>query len=292
MLDALRTFYSKLPVIRELRRSAAALEGIGQIQWHLQRKEMTEYEERLLSTPRYADPRNLNRSEFQVFSQFGEDGITAEIFNRIGVTNRTFFEIGIGDGLQNNTTFWLFQKWRGFWIDANEKSIQECRTRFRQQLSDKQLAIRQSFVTAENVQSLVAELGVPEEFDLFSLDIDRNTWYVWEALAHLRPRVAVIEYNPAFPASMDWKVEYNAALAWDRTFYYGASLKALELLGSRLGYSLVGCSLSGVNAFFVRTELCGEHFEPPYTAEKHFEPFRPFLERRKGFAPGFSDLRP
>src|ERR1700740_3619408 len=116
MLDFVRSLYARIPVMRELRRSAAALEGLVFGQYHLQRAMMTDYEERLLSLPRYADPRNLNRHEFQVFSQFGEDGIIAEIFRRVGTVNRTFLEIGIGDGLQNNTTFLLFQGWRGFWI--------------------------------------------------------------------------------------------------------------------------------------------------------------------------------
>jgi hypothetical protein len=283
MLDALRSLYAKLPVIRELRRSAASLEGIAWSQWHLLRQAMTDYEERLLSGERYSDPRNLNRHEFQVFSQFGEDGMIAEVFRRIGTTNRTFLEFGIGDGLQNNTAFLLFQGWRGFWLDANDVAIRACRDRFREPIADRRLVIREAFINAGNIRDLLAEMGVPEDLDFFSLDIDRNTYYVWEALLNLRPRLAVIEYNPALPAELDWKVEYEAERVWNRSIYYGASLKALELLGQRLGYSLVGCNLAGVNAFFVRNDLCGELFEPPFTSEKHYQPFRPFLERRKGF---------
>jgi hypothetical protein len=289
--DFLRSLYGALPGIRELRRTAAAGEGLVSGQWHIQRRQMTEYEERLLASERYADPRNLNRHEFQVFSQFGEDGITAEIFRRIGTANKTFLEIGIGDGLQNNTAFLLFLGWSGAWIDANEKSIAACNARFADLIAAKRLSLRQAFVSEENVVGLVDELGVPRELDFFSLDIDRNTYYVWQALERLRPRVAVIEYNPAIPAQIDWKVDYDARLAWNKTIYYGASLKALEILGKRLGYSLVGCSIAGVNAFFVRDDLVGDLFETPFTAEKHFEPFRPFLERRKGFPLGFDDRR-
>jgi hypothetical protein len=63
-------------------------------------------------------------------------------------------------------------------------------------------------------------------------------------------------------------------LHWDGTSYYGASLKALELIGSRKGYELVGCSLSGINAFFVRRDLVKDSFCAPFTAENHFEPPR------------------
>ena len=58
---------------------------------------------------------------------------------------------------------------------------------------------------------------------------------------------------------------------WEGTSYYGASLKALESLASQKGYDLVGCSLSGINAFFVKRNLVGNS---PFTAENHFEPLR------------------
>ncbi len=292
MLDFLRSLYSRLPVIRELRRSAVSLEGIAWSQWHALREQLTDYEERLLASPRCADPKNLNRYEFQVFSQFGEDGMIAEVFRRIGSTNRTFLEIGIGDGTQNNTAYLLLLGWSGGWVDGNEKSIRLCRDRLRGPIAEKRLTVTQAFIKAENVRAIVDSLGLPADIDLFSLDIDRNTYYVWEALTHLQPRLAVIEYNAAFQPDVEWKVEYDPDLVWNHTLYFGASLKALEILGARLGYSLVGCNLAGVNAFFVRNDLCGDLFETPFTAEKHFHPFRPFLERRKGHPPSFGDRQP
>ncbi|HEX7193188.1 MAG TPA: hypothetical protein VF381_16575 [Thermoanaerobaculia bacterium] len=282
MLNSLRSLYAKLPVIRELRRSAAALEDIRWAHSHLVRETMADYEERLLQSPRYDDPRNLNRFEFQVFSQFGEDGMVAEIFRRLGTTNRKFLEIGIGDGLQNNTAYLLLLGWSGFWIDANGESVRQCRRRFRRMIEEGRLVVEESFVKAETVQALVDRLEVPMDVDLLSLDVDRNTYYVWEALRHLKPRVAVIEYNGAIPPEADWKVDYAPELVWNGTMYFGASLKALENLGRQLGYALVGCNLGGANAFFVREELISDRFEPPFTSEKHFQPFRPFLERRAG----------
>jgi hypothetical protein len=70
--------------------------------------------------------------------------------------------------------------------------------------------------------------------------------------------------------------------AWDGTNNFGASLKAFEVLGSELGYSLVGCEFLGANAFFVRTELLGDHFCAPFTAANHYEPPRYSLLHRRG----------
>jgi hypothetical protein len=51
--------------------------------------------------------------------------------------------------------------------------------------------------------------------------------------------------------------------------YYGASLRALELLGARKGYALVGCNSAGNNAFFVRRD-CRPPGLPDLTAEQAF----------------------
>jgi hypothetical protein len=51
-------------------------------------------------------------------------------------------------------------------------------------------------------------------------------------------------------------------------------LGALTDLAATKGYSLVGCGLTGVNAFFVRDDCVGARFLAPFTAEQHYEPPR------------------
>lgn len=246
--------------------------------------------QQLLAQPRYRDPRRLHAFEQQVFSQNGEDGALAEIFRRIGVTDRRFVEIGVGDGLENMTTFWLAQGWKGWWLEGDEKSIAAIREHFWQPLGKGDLQLKQAFITAENIGALLASLNVPTEFDLLSLDIDRNTWFVWRALQAYRPRVAVIEYNASWPATVEWTVEYRPDLVHNCTAYMGASLKAYERLGAELGYALVGCDLGGINAYFIRRDLCGDKFCEPFTAENHYEPPRYFLMRRDGHPRCFTDI--
>ncbi len=248
-----------------------------------------QFGEGLLTSLRYADPRKLNHYELQVFSQGGEDGIIAEIFRRIGTTDRRFVEFGIQDGLETNTTYLLSLGWSGLWIDADRKGVEAASERFRKPLMEGRLAIRQAFVTADNAADLLLDAATPPEFDLLSLDIDRNTYYLWRALQSYRPRVLVVEYNGSIPPSDAWVVEYAPDKVWNRTVYYGASLKSYELLGRKMGYCLVGCNLSGVNAFFVREDLVGERFLPPFTAEHHHEPPRYWLRWRAGHCRGFED---
>lgn len=229
-----------------------------------------------LNDPKRQDPKRLHRHEFRVSSQNGEDGIIAEIFRRIGTTNRYFVEFGASDGLQNNTAYLVRQGWGGLWMDADTPAIERARTTFAPELADGRLTILETFITAENIEDLFRQGKVPEEFDLLSVDIDRNDYHVWEKIEKYNPRVVVVEYNAGLPPELSWVIPYDPKAYGFNSFGNGngASLKALEELGARKGYSLVGCNLAGVNAFFVRNDLLGDHFAAPYTAENHFEAFR------------------
>ena len=56
----------------------------------------------------------LNRFGAKYFSQTDEDGITLEIIRRLGITAGTFAELGVGNGIENNTLILLASGWRGF----------------------------------------------------------------------------------------------------------------------------------------------------------------------------------
>ena len=245
------------------------------------------YDLELASHPRYGDPLRLPRYAFQVNSQNGEDGIIHEIFRRIGNTESVFVEVGVGNGIENNTAFLLSQGWQGFWIDGDDTFLKAINGR--KDLSTDFLSSRVSFVNQENITGIFEQLGIPVTFDLLSLDIDQNTYYIWEALREYAPRVVVVEYNAMIPPFIDWKVQYIADRVWDGTQNFGASLKAFENLGHKLGYSLVGCDFNGVNAFFVRNDLAAGKFAEPFTSENHFEAPRYEYIHRRGHAPALLD---
>ncbi len=253
--------------------------------------QVEEHIARLLSSnEKFRDPRCLNRFESQVFSQCGDDGIIEEIFKRITPKSRYFVEIGVGDGLENNTTSLLWQNWRGCWIDGDDGHAKEIERTFRNQIADGTLSFKKALVTAENVEQVLRGQDVPQEFDLLSIDIDRNTYWVWKALGHFRPRVVVIEYNATLRPPIRWAVDYRPELTWNLSHYFGASLQTIADLGQEFGYSLVGCNLVGINAFFVRNDLCDERFSGPFTAEHHYEPPRFYLWPRRSMHPRcFSD---
>jgi hypothetical protein len=230
----------------------------------------------LMRSAPYNQPRRLEPYGFRSFSQNDEDGILQEIFRRIGGGAGTFVEFGVQNGLENNTRLLLYRGWRGLWIEADAEACQAIRRVFAQELGPGQLQLAHSFVTRENIAALIAAAGF-EHLDLLSIDIDGNDYWIWEALP-IQPRVVVIEYNAKFRPPTSWVMEYNGTHRWDYSDYQGASLQSLHDLGRKKGYTLVGCCLAGVNAFFIRDDLVQGHFAEPDVASL-YNPPRFYVQR-------------
>lgn len=233
----------------------------------------------LLTEQRFADEKCLERYGYKVYSQNDEDGIIAEIFRRIGTTDKTFVEFGVQDGLECNSHYLLHRGWHGLWLEGSGDSVKEIVRKFNPVIQTKQLKVQPAFITKDNINELIAINGIVGNIDLLSVDIDGNDYYVWKAIRVVSPRVVIIEYNAKFPPDCEWKQAYNETHIWDGSDWQGASLKAMELLGRKLGYRLVGTNLNGTNAFFVQENLAKDLFLEPATAENLYNPARYYTLR-------------
>jgi len=220
---------------------------------------------------RHADPLSLTRAYAQVYSQNGEDGVTAEIFRRIGTRDRFFVEIGIENGLQCNTRLLLEAGWRGVWLEGSETMAQEALQRFRPFVESGQLKILLGMIGPDNIEAALDQTEVPACFDYLSLDIDQHTHSVWRAMKR-QARVVCIEQNASIPPSMALEVPFDPTKYWDGSNWFGAGLKAMELIGTAKGMHLVGCDMVGANAFFVAADETEGRFRAPFTAETHYQP--------------------
>lgn len=203
-----------------------------------------------------------------VYSRHGQDGYIAEIFSRIGTTNKTFVEIGVGTGQECNTRFLLECGWRGIWIDGNSAELAVARETFASYIQLGSLEIIEGFLTPTNVNSVLEHM-LSTTVDFLSVDTDQHTHCIWEALT-LKSRATCVEYNASLPKSLAVEVPYLESETWDGSNYFGASLKSLELIGRTKGQNLVGCDSMGVDAFFVENQCTEGKFEYPFTAENHF----------------------
>lgn len=182
------------------------------------------------------------------FAQSGEDKIAARIFREIGVTNQVAVEFGAADGRRkSNTAYFRDRGWTVHLFDVEPLDP----------------VVQQADITAENVNAIFDEAGIPHAFDLLSIDIDGNDLWVWKALT-FEPRVVVIEYNPRWGPFKSRTVAYDPDRRWDRTNYYGASVLALSRVGKEKGYDLIVGTRS--NLIFVKAGL--------------MDPIRPSMVRR------------
>ncbi len=214
---------------------------------------------------------SLFRHYAHVYSQNGEDGIIAEIFRRIGEKTFFFVEVGCGDGNQNNTRLLLERGWEGVWIDADVEAIERAKFYYSNYINGGALKVVCSPVTVENINPLLRSLGVPSLIDFLSVDIDLNTSHLWRTI-QTRSRVSCLEFNASLPPSLYMEVIYDPKAVCDGTNYFGASLKAMEVIGRTKGQSLVGCDQTGINAFFVDASETSGRFLEPFTSEFHYIP--------------------
>lgn len=228
----------------------------------------------LQSQEKYKDPKCLVRYGYKVYSKNEEDGMIAEIFNRIGTTNKIFVEFGAGDGLENNTHALLFSDWTGLWIEGSEKSVQNMKNGYKKTIEAGKLFVENEFITKDNINDIISKHIKEKYIDFLSVDIDGNDYHVLDAIECIEPRAMVLEYNAKFHPPIMYCMQYNEKHLWDGSDSFGASLKFFEVKLREKGYSLVGCNLTGGNAFFVKTDLAKDLFYEPYTAENHYEPVR------------------
>ncbi|MFZ2449506.1 MAG: hypothetical protein WAW36_03190 [Methylovulum miyakonense] len=218
--------------------------------------------------------------EAQVFSQNGEDGITREIMSAIGADSKYFLEIGV-DPLVNNTLYLLYEGWKGVWIDAGMLTKQ-FPSYLQEKIVDGTLNVINSFVTKDNILKVLENNGVPKNIDVISIDIDFNTFYIWQALGEIKAPLVIVEYNASLPKDISWRVDYDLNGEWKGGNYFGASLKAFCELAEQIDYTLIYCEMSGTNAFFVRNDLVEKLPVDFKRGLDNYQPARYFLGRTFG----------
>ena len=235
--------------------------------------------ENLLKQNKFQNKKNLMKYGYKVFSQQDEDGIIDEIFKRIGCGSKKFVEMGLETGIECNTANLLFQNWSGLWIESSQKSVFEIKKNYSNFLN-KSLEVYCEKITTKNVNEILLKFYKKEtEIDLLSIDISTHTYHVLEVIKSITPRVIVVEYNAKYGPTINWTIDYNQNSEWDHSDYFGGSLKAFQMMLNKKGYVLVGCNVTGVNAFFVRKDQIEDKFESDTSSEYHFVEGRYWLKR-------------
>ena len=202
---------------------------------------------------------SLTDTGFRVYSQFEEDGKLLFVFSVVGMSNKTFVEIGSDDGVNSNSANLYFNfGWHGLFMDGNPKSVKRGVKFFNKYphpwyYKPKFVCAK---VTRENVNDLIEGAGYSGEIGLLSIDIDGNDYWVWDAITAIDPQVVIIETHNEFGMN-------NIVVPYDPDYsfpgkhpdYHGASPVAMNKLAQKKGYRLVGANELGFNFIFVKKGL-------------------------------------
>jgi hypothetical protein len=200
----------------------------------------------------------LTDVEFQIYSQWGEDGILSWLVDSIPSIPNSYVEFGVSDYKESNTRFLLSTRsWCGTIFDGSEKNILDIRN------SDiywrHNLNAQRAFITKDNINELISNAGLKGAIGILSIDIDGNDYWVWNSIKVIRPVIVVCEFNAVFGdihrISTPYRHDFDRSKAHFSCLFFGASLMALIHLGKELGYTFVGTNSAGGNAFFILNEF-------------------------------------
>ncbi len=204
--------------------------------------------------------KSIQDAEFQVFSQFGDDGIIQYLIHHLKIEPRTFLEFGVEYYTESNTRYLLMNNhWRGVVLDGELANIEYIKA---DPIYWKyNLTANQRFVTAQNINDHTTIGGLEGEIGILSIDVDGMDFWIWKAIRAINPVLVIVEYNAMFGPDAAVTVPYDPNFvrreAHYSNLYWGASLNAFCHLANEKDYAFVGTSSAGQNAYFVRRDKLG-----------------------------------
>jgi hypothetical protein len=216
---------------------------------------------------------SLNRRLYQAgfplikqatFSRFAEDRILAKYVAELlpSEHHRTAVDIGAGDGIRWSNTHALFVAgWKGLAIEADANKYRKLKRAYRRYAT---VSTCNEAASPDSVASLLRSYNIEKVFEVLSLDIDGNDYWVLQAiLEEFRPRLIVTEINEKIPTPLRLITKYDPEFQL-RHHFYGFSIMSLADLCRKYDYAIL--ELEYNNAFLAPRELAGDRAVAPETA--------------------------
>jgi hypothetical protein len=245
----------------------------GSLSQQIQRNIVTQY--LLVKKQGEALYPKLCDSGFRVYSEFEEDGMILYVLALIGFKSKKVVEMCCGTGREcMATNLILNHGFDGYLFDGDPRNIESARGFF-QSKKDCLLytpVMTHAWITIDNVNDLLIAAGCEGEVDVFSLDMDGNDYWIWQAIKVIKPRLLVCETHNIIPSDQSLTIEYRPdfscfSKAGHEQDYRSVSLLAMVKLCREKGYRLIGAHRHGFNAFFLREDE-GREFFPEVSVEE------------------------
>ena len=200
---------------------------------------------------------SLEEAEFQVYSQFGEDGIIQWLIHNVAIEQKTFIEFGVEDYSESNTRFLLMNNnWSGLVMDGSYENME--RLKNWKYFWKYDLTAVAAFITKENINKLITDAGYRGDIGILSIDLDGNDYWILKTIDCVSPRILICEYNNIYGNEQMVSVPYDEKFfrteAHYSNLYWGASLPAFCDWAEKNNYYFMGSNSAGNNAFFVRKD--------------------------------------
>lgn len=196
----------------------------------------------------------LAEKRYNKFSQWGEDGLLEAIFDRIGTANKWVMECGAADGIFFSNSRKLIEE--GWSAVLGEYDLAQFRKAEKLYSDNPNVHVRCgravsviSFAGQNQeftLDRLMENVGAPLDIDLAVIDVDSTDYWLFNSLLKYRPRVVMIEYDPA--AEKDFIPPQDGEGQ--------AGLNAICALG--IGKYYWPVAITQTNVIFVPQELCGK----------------------------------
>lgn len=182
--------------------------------------------------------------EKRVFSQHGEDGIIEFLLSFIVDKNKTFLEIGWGNGEVNCCRNLLENlNFSGTGVDAKFSKI-----------FHKNLKSISKLISLDDVDYLISLEG--KEPTVFSLDIDSFDWHLLKSMLvkGFFPKIICHEYNSILGPDKAISRKYGNHVKYNKKTLFGASISAYKKILEK-NYNFITVDSSGVNAFWLKKNI-------------------------------------
>lgn len=181
-----------------------------------------------------------------------EEGLYQHLMNVVPPETKYCIEFGARDGTTAHTRGLVEEHgFSALYIEGDPGAAERLESNFADYPG---VTAIQSFITAENIESLFKQAGVPERPYLLTIDIDGNDYYVWKAITHYHPIFVCVEYNASYGPESDFVIDYDPEFMWQKDDYFGAAITPFVLLAKDKGYELIHVTSGGDNLFFVDRE--------------------------------------
>jgi hypothetical protein len=231
---------------------------------------------------------SINQYEFKITSQNNEDGIIDFLIKNISRPDKIFFEIGF-DFHEFNSLNLIQQNWSGTLIDGDIIKCDKLKACLYKKFPLEKVLVKNQFIDYENINEIIRNEKILNNFDFFSLDTDGMDYWILESL-NFNPKIICAEFNPWLGKFKALTIPKKKGFNYQSDMFYGASLKAFKNLLNKKGYKLVAIESSGNNAFFINQKEFKIQFEeldveksfkhdPKFTDQDYKEVYNELIKR-------------